>query len=71
VPRGRMAGIRLRRKELQERQREASSLAGAGLSGAQQVFAGQYNGDGLRLDRRGYGVALVRDCAEQLGLEPE
>jgi len=66
-----MAGIGLAAQYLQQGQREASGLAGAGLRGAEQIFAGENDGDGLRLDGGGRGVALVRDCAEQLGLEPE
>jgi hypothetical protein len=41
------------------------------LGGAEQIFASKNDGDGLRLDGGGRGVALFRDCAEQLGLEPE
>jgi hypothetical protein len=66
-----MAGVRLRREQLQQRQREAGGLAGAGLRGAEQILAGENDGNGLRLDGRGRGVALVRDSAEQFGLEPE
>jgi hypothetical protein len=64
--------VPLRRAEqLQDRQREAGGLAGAGLRGAEQVAAGEDDRNGLRLDRGGNGVALLRDRAEQLGLEPE
>jgi hypothetical protein len=56
---------------LQDRQREAGGLAGAGLRGGEQVAAGENDGDGLRLDGGGGGVALLGDSAEQLGLEPE
>jgi hypothetical protein len=66
-----MAGIGFSAQYLKERQRESGSLAGAGLGGAQQVFAGEDYGDGLRLDGGGGGVALLGDSAEQLGLEPE
>ena len=66
-----MAGIRLGAQDLEEGKREAGGLAGAGLRGAEQVFAGEHDGNGLRLDRRGLRIALVRDSAEQLGLEPE
>jgi len=64
--------VALRRAEqLQDRQREAGGLAGAGLRGGEQVAAGEDDGNGLRLDGRGRGVALLRDSAQQLGLEAE
>jgi hypothetical protein len=66
-----MARIGLLGQDLEEGKREAGGLAGAGLGGAQKIFAGENYGDGLRLDRGGRGVALVRDSAEQLGLEAE
>ena len=50
---------------------EAGGLAGAGLGGAQKVAAGEHDGDGLRLDGGGNGVALLGDSAEQLDLEAE
>jgi hypothetical protein len=56
---------------LQDRQHEAGGLAGAGLRGAEQVAACQNDGDGLRLDGGGNGVALLGDSAEQLGREAE
>jgi hypothetical protein len=56
---------------LQDGQGEAGGLAGAGLRGGEQVAAGEDDGDGLRLDGGGRGVALLGDGAEQLGLEPE
>jgi len=56
---------------LKDRKGEAGGLAGAGLRGGEQVAAGENDGNGLRLDGGGRGVALVRDSAEQLGLEPE
>jgi hypothetical protein len=52
---------------LQHRQSEAGGLAGAGLRGAEQIPALQNDGDGLRLDGGGLGIALLGDCAEQLG----
>jgi len=66
-----MARIGFAAQYLKQRQRESGGLAGAGLRGAEQVFAGKYDGDGLRLDGGGRGIALVRDSAEQLGLEAE
>ena len=59
------------RQPLQQRQREAGGLAGAGLRGAEQVAPGEHDGDGLRLDGGGFGVALLGDSAEQLGRQAE
>ena len=41
------------------------------MSGAEEIAACEYYGNGLRLDGGGYGVTLLGDCAEQLGGEPE
>jgi hypothetical protein len=57
-----------RAEQLQDRQREAGRLAGAGLRDAEKIAPRKYDGDGLRLDRGGNGVALLGDSAEQLGL---
>jgi len=67
MARGRVAGVRFPREQLQYRQRESGGLAGAGLRRAEQISAREYYGDGLRLDGGGYGVTLLGDCAEQLG----
>ena len=56
---------------MQDRQGEPRGLAGAGLRGAEQVASRQDEGNGLRLDRGGLGIALLRDGAKQLGDEPE
>ena len=66
-----MAAIRLGTEDLEQREGEAGGLAGAGLRGAEKVLAGENDGNGLRLDGGGRGVALFRDCAEQLGLQAE
>jgi hypothetical protein len=62
---------RLLRQQLQHRQREAGGLAGAGLRRAEQIAPGEDDGDGLRLDGGGLGVALLGDGLEQLGREAE
>ena len=67
----RMGTVLLVGKALKQRQREAGGLAGAGLRGAQQVFAGEDDGDGFRLDGGGNGIALLGDSAEQLGAKAE
>jgi hypothetical protein len=59
------------REALQEGEREPGGLAGAGLGGAEEVAAGEDDGDGLRLDGGGLRVALLRDGAKQLGQQPE
>ncbi len=51
---------------LQDRHREGAGLAGAGRSGqCENVTAGQRLRDGLRLDRRGVGIALARKGTRQ------
>jgi hypothetical protein len=59
------------REELQHGQREAGGLAGAGLRGGEKIAARENDGDGLRLDGRRLGVALLGDGFEQLGRKPE
>ena len=71
VQRGREALARDRGEALQQGQGEAGRLAGARLGGAEQVAPGKDDGNGLRLDGGGFGVALFRDGAEQLGQKPE
>jgi hypothetical protein len=58
-------------QEVEDRQGEGGGLAGPGLGGGEQVASGKDDGNGLRLDGGGFGVALLRDCAKQLGREPE
>jgi hypothetical protein len=71
MARGRVADVGFPREELQHRQREPGGLAGAGLSGAEQISACEDYGNGLRLDGGRYGVTLLGDCAEQLRTKPE
>jgi hypothetical protein len=59
------------RETLQHRQREAGGLAGAGLRRGEQVASREDDGDRLRLDRRGLGIALLGDGAKQLRRKPE
>ena len=51
-------------KPLQHGQREPCGLAGAGLCGAEQIAAAQYQRDRLRLNRGGLRVALFGNCAQ-------
>jgi len=71
VARGRSAGIAARREPLQQRQRKAGSLAGAGLRGAEQIAPRENDRDGLRLDGGRFGVTLLGDSTEQLGRQAE
>ena len=66
-----LVGRRRGRQPLQDRQDESRGLAGAGLRAGQQVAAREYGGNGLRLDRRGFGIAFVGDRAHQRVGQPE
>ncbi len=71
---GPAAGARVavrRAKVLEHGQHEGRRLAGAGLGAGHQVAAGEDERDRLGLDGGGLGVALVRDGAEEFGLQPE
>ena len=68
--RGGRGGLR-RVEPLEERQHERGGLAGAGLGAGEQVAAGEDERDGLALDGRGLGVALVGDGAQVRGRQPE
>ena len=50
---------------LQDRQRKTGGLAGAGLRAAHQVAALQNDGNGLRLDRRGFGITALGNGANE------
>ncbi len=56
---------------LQHRQHEAGGLAGAGLGAGEHVAAGKDEGNGLRLDRRRDGIALIGDRAQKGVGKPE
>jgi hypothetical protein len=56
---------------LQKGQGKAGRLAGAGLRGAEKVPPCEDDGNRLDLNRGGLGVALLGNCAEQLGREAE
>jgi hypothetical protein len=64
-----MAAVRLRAQELKQRQGEAGGLTRAGLCRAEQVLACEHDGNGLRLDGGGLGIALFGYSTKQLGLE--
>jgi hypothetical protein len=59
------------REQLQHRQGKSGGLAGARLRRGEKIAPGENDGNGLRLDGGGLGVALLGDCAEQLGRKPE
>jgi hypothetical protein len=71
MARGRLAAVGLAGQQLKDGQGEAGGLAGAGLRGAEKVSAGENDGNGLRLDRGGQGVALVGDRAQKLRAQAE
>jgi len=71
MPGGRVAAVRAGGQPLQNGQGEAGGLAGAGLRGAEQVASREDDRDGLKLDRGGLGIALLRYSAEQLGAQAE
>ena len=56
---------------LQQRQGETGGLAGASLGAAHDITAGHDDGDGLGLNRGGFGVAVVYDGAQQLGQQAQ
>ena len=60
-----------RSQHVQQRQREAGGLAGAGLRGGEQVAAGEHLGNGLGLDGRGVGVPRLVDRTQDGFGQPE
>ena len=58
-----LAGV----KKLQQRQQEGCGLAGAGGGAADEVAAGEHDGDGLAWIGVGFGVAHVGDGIDELG----
>src|SRR3989337_1055857 len=50
---------------------EGGGLAGAGLGAGEQVAAFEHERNRLALNGSGFGVALARDNAQQVGREPE
>ncbi len=67
--RGRAVGMA--RQLVQQRQGEARRLAGAGLGAAHDVASGEDDGNGLGLDRGGFGVAGIMHGPEDFGRQPE
>ena len=61
----RIAHRRLVAQPLQDRQRKAGGLAGAGLGAAHQVATAEHGRNGLRLDRRGKGIAALGNGANE------
>jgi hypothetical protein len=54
-------------EQLQDRQREAGRLAGAGLGAGQEVPARENFRDHARLHGRGFGIAALRERARKFG----
>ena len=69
--RRRCAHVCPRGEPLQQRQRETGGLAGAGLRARQNIASFEDERDALRLDGGRFGIALIRDSAEQLGRQAE
>ena len=59
--------ISMLRQKRQDGQSESGGLAGAGLGGADQVFAGENNRKGAKLDGRGFGEPHRLGAAHHLG----
>jgi hypothetical protein len=64
-----MGGIPV--QPVQHGQNKSGGLAGAGLGGAQKVFASEDDGDGLGLDGSGMRVALFCDRTREFGPQAE
>jgi hypothetical protein len=69
--RRRVAGIGLFLQQFQKGKDKAGRFSRAGLRRAEEVPAREDDGDRLQLDGGGDGVALLFDCAEELGREAE
>jgi hypothetical protein len=67
VPTGRGSAV----EELEDGQHERSRLAGTRLGACEEVAAVEDEWDRLALYWCGFRVALVGDCTEKLGREPE
>ena len=71
MARRRRAGAGEGEDALQQRQGKSGGLSGSGLGAAHQVFAGENDRNGLRLDRCRGGVTLIGNGLQQLGREAE
>lgn len=71
VPEGRFTRGVIHHQALQQRQGETGGLAGAGLRAAHQVAAFEHDGNGLRLDRRGFGITALGNGADEFGGQAE
>ena len=68
---GRNAGVGVLLEAMEHRQRECGCLAGAGLRACHNVLAGENGRDRLNLNWGGLAVALICNCAQQLGAQAE
>jgi hypothetical protein len=58
-------------QRLQDRHCKACGLSGAGLGADECIFAGEYDRNGLGLDRGGLRVAGIGNSAYELGAQAE
>ena len=58
-------------EQRQNRKRESSGFAGAGLGGADKIFAGENDGEGAQLDRGRFGEAHRLRPAHHFGRKVE
>src|SRR5205085_9968720 len=61
--------ISVLRQKCEDGEREGGSLAGAGLCGADQIFSGENNRKGAKLDRRGRGESHRLSATHHFGRE--
>jgi hypothetical protein len=58
-------------QNVDHRQHEGGGLAGARLGTSEDVSTHQHDGDGFFLDRRGLRIALLSDCLQYRGAQPQ
>ena len=58
-------------KQRENRKREGSGFSGAGLGGADKIFAGENDGESAELNRRGLGKTHCLDAAHHFRRKTE